>query len=121
MKLTLQAMRKKLPPPENTLSQPGPSQASQQQDYLAPEDYVAQDEIFKVRPALLLIFRMLGCAWSVLPVLSPARCQTSRLRCKIRLQHGDLLQKGFLLAPVGSQSGVPVVCTTGNAGGVEYP
>ena len=44
----VQAMRKKLPPPENTLSQPGPSQGSHQHDYLAPEDYVAQDEIFKV-------------------------------------------------------------------------
>lgn len=51
----MQAMRKKLPPPENTLSQPGPSQCSQQQDYLAPEDYVAQDEIFKVQPSLLLV------------------------------------------------------------------
>lgn len=49
----LQAMRKKLPPPENTLSQAGPSQASQQTDYLSPEDYVAQDEIFKVRLAAL--------------------------------------------------------------------
>ena len=49
----LQAMRKKLPPPENTLSQAGPSQASQQTDYLSPEDYVAQDEIFKVRMAAL--------------------------------------------------------------------
>lgn len=55
----MQAMRKKLPPPENTLSQPGPSQCSQQQDYLAPEDYVAQDEIFKVQPCLLVIFAML--------------------------------------------------------------
>lgn len=42
------AMRKKLPPPENTLSQPGPSQHSGQ-DFLSPEDYVEQDEIFKVR------------------------------------------------------------------------
>lgn len=42
------AMRKKLPPPENTLSQPGPSQNSGQ-DFLSPEDYVEQDEIFKVR------------------------------------------------------------------------
>ena len=49
----LQAMRKKLPPPENTLSQAGPSQASQQTDYLSPDDYVAQDEIFKVRLAAL--------------------------------------------------------------------
>lgn len=53
----MQAIRKKLPPPENTLSQPGPNQApasGQQQGYLAPEDYVAQDEIFKVglQPAL---------------------------------------------------------------------
>ena len=49
----MQAIRKKLPPPENTLSQLGPSQAAapggqQQGNYLAPEDYVAQDEIFKV-------------------------------------------------------------------------
>ena len=45
----VQAMRKKLPPPENTLSQPSQqSQQHQQQDYLAPEDYVVQDEIFKV-------------------------------------------------------------------------
>ena len=56
----VQAMRKKLPPPENTLSQPGPSQCSQQQDYLAPEDYVAQEEIFKVLLALLLICSALG-------------------------------------------------------------
>lgn len=42
-----QAMRKKLPPPENTLSQPGPSQNANQ-EFLAPEDYVEQDEIFKV-------------------------------------------------------------------------
>ena len=42
-------MRKKLPPPENTLSQPSQqSQQQQHQDYLAPEDYVVQDEIFKV-------------------------------------------------------------------------
>ena len=55
--LCMQAMRKKLPPPENTLSQPGPSQCSQQQqEYLAPEDYVAQDEIFKVLPARQLVF-----------------------------------------------------------------
>ncbi|CAK0785493.1 hypothetical protein CVIRNUC_008702 [Coccomyxa viridis] len=48
------AMRKKLPPPENTLSQPSQqSQQQQQQDYLAPEDYVVQDEIFKVRLAAL--------------------------------------------------------------------
>ena len=43
-------MRKKLPPPENTLSQPSQQsqQQQQQEDYLAPEDYVVQDEIFKV-------------------------------------------------------------------------
>ena len=41
------AMRKKLPPPENTLSQPGPSQHTGQ-DFLSPEEYVEQDEIFKV-------------------------------------------------------------------------
>ena len=48
-----QAMRKKLPPPENTLSQQqaAPNQAASAQDFLAPEDYVAQDEIFKVTPA----------------------------------------------------------------------
>lgn len=51
-----QAMRKKLPPPENTLSQASqPSQQQpQQQDYLAPEDYVAQDEIYKVCRTLML-------------------------------------------------------------------
>ena len=48
------AMRKKLPPPENTLSQPGPSQHSGQ-DFLSPEDYVEQDEIFKVRPRAVRI------------------------------------------------------------------
>jgi hypothetical protein len=52
--LWVQAMRKKLPPPENLLSQPGPSQNGAQ-DFLAPEDYVAQDEIFKVRQPLSLI------------------------------------------------------------------
>ncbi|EIE19774.1 kinase-like protein [Coccomyxa subellipsoidea C-169] len=46
------AMRKKLPPPENTLSQPGPSQHTGQ-DFLSPEEYVEQDEIFKVRIAAL--------------------------------------------------------------------
>ncbi len=48
IEMARKAMRKKLPPPENTLSQPGPSQHNGQ-DFLSPEDYVEQDEIFKVR------------------------------------------------------------------------
>ena len=58
------AMRKKLPPPENTLSQPGPSQNSGQ-DFLSPEDYVEQDEIFKVLgscyPSLFILSVSYSC------------------------------------------------------------
>ncbi|CAL8471440.1 g10982 [Coccomyxa elongata] len=52
IEMARKAMRKKLPPPENTLSQPGPSQHNGQ-DFLSPEDYVEQDEIFKARVAAL--------------------------------------------------------------------
>lgn len=38
----MQAMRKRLPPPG------APPPAAAQDAYLAPEDYVAQDEVFKV-------------------------------------------------------------------------
>ena len=57
------ALRKKLPPPENTLSQPGPSQNSGQ-DFLSPEDYVEQDEIFKVRAPAIHLF--LSCPYPTL-------------------------------------------------------
>jgi hypothetical protein len=62
-----QAMRKKLPPPENTLSQPAPNQAAGQA-YIAPEDYVAQDEIYKVPSNLQ--YSMLPHAHSGSPMVS---------------------------------------------------
>ena len=46
-----QAVRKKLPPPPEPLSQ-NAAEAAAGHEYVAPEDYVARDEVFKVRHLL---------------------------------------------------------------------
>ena len=83
-------MRKKLPPPENTLSQPSQQsqqqQQQQQQDYLAPEDYVVQDEIFKVAHCSLAV---------ILPMKFLQSCRS----CALWLEMLGSLQAGFLWHP----------------------
>ena len=45
----VQAVRRKLPPPPEPLSQSA-AEAASCQDFMTPEDYVARDEVFKVLP-----------------------------------------------------------------------
>ena len=48
----MQAVRKKLPPPPEPLSQSA-AEAASAHEHISPEEYVARDEIFKVPPVVL--------------------------------------------------------------------